>query len=120
MPADVRPLSTSPIRMRALPEPFSVTSLTLRRYDRYRYSVTGVRFAAPAEITVTVGTTAITGASFIAVRPNPEMPGFDIILTSLAGVSGRRRRRADTGTFTPEGITTVSRPADTAPHITIN
>jgi hypothetical protein len=82
-------------------------------------SVTGVRFAAPADITVTVGTTAISGASILAVRPNPEMPGFDIINftlpSSLAGAGD-----VPIQVQFSRGITTVSRPADTAPHITIN
>jgi uncharacterized protein (TIGR03437 family) len=82
-------------------------------------NVTGVRFAAPAEITVTVGTTAITGASIVAVRPNTNMAGFDIIdftlPSSLAGAGDVPIQV----TFA-RGITTTSRPADTAPHIRIN
>jgi uncharacterized protein (TIGR03437 family) len=104
------------------PEPFSVTSPDATGASVatvIELSVTGVRFAAPADITVTVGTTAISGASILAVRPNPEMPGFDIINftlpSSLAGAGD-----VPIQVQFSRGITTVSRPADTAPHITIN
>jgi hypothetical protein len=77
-----------------------------------------MRFAAPAEVTITVGTTAISAASILAVRPNPEMPGFDIINfqlpSTLAGAGDVPIQVQEV-----HGITTVSRPADTAPHITI-
>ena len=104
------------------PEPFSVTSPDATGTSVatvIELSVTGVRFAAPADITVTVGTTAISGAGILAVRPNPEMPGFDIINfalpSSLAGAGD-----VPIQVQFARGITTVSRPADTAPHITIN
>jgi hypothetical protein len=83
-------------------------------------NVTGVRFATTSEITVTVGTTAISGASILAVRPNPEMPGWDIINFALpASLAGAGDVPVQV-TFLRGGLTTVSRPADTAPHITIN
>jgi hypothetical protein len=94
------------------PEPFSVT-------QRIELIVTGVRFAAPAEITVTVGTTVIPTASIIAVRPNTSMAGFDSIIfdlpASLAGAGD-----VPIQVQFARGFTTTSRPADTAPHITIN
>jgi uncharacterized protein (TIGR03437 family) len=107
------------------PEPFTVTSTDASGATVptiIELSVTGVRLAAPADITVTVGTTPITGTSILAVRPNPEMPGFDIINftlpSSLAGAGDVpiqvQFSRAAIST------TTVSRPAATAPHITIN
>jgi len=103
-------------------EPFNVTSTDATGATVptvIELTVTGMRFAAPAEITVTVGTTAITGASILAVRPNPEMPGFDIINfqlpSSLAGAGDVPIQVTDA-----RGITTASRPPDTAPHITIN
>jgi hypothetical protein len=93
-------------------EPFSVT-------QRIELVVTGVRFAAPAEITVTVGTTAIPAASIISVQPNRKMAGFDSIIfdlpSSLAGAGDVPIQVQFSRT-----ITTTSRPADTAPHITIN
>lgn len=84
-------------------------------------NVTGVRLATRTEITVTVGTTAITGDGIVSVRPNPNMPGFDIINFTLpASLAGAGDVPVQV-TFTRTGIvTTVSRPADTAPHITIN
>jgi uncharacterized protein (TIGR03437 family) len=94
------------------PEPFSVT-------QRIELVLTGVHFAAPAEITVTVGTTAITGAGIVSVQPNRKMAGFDIIIfdmpSSLAGAGDVPIQVQFSRT-----VTTTSRPADTAPHITIN
>jgi uncharacterized protein (TIGR03437 family) len=94
------------------PEPFSVT-------QRIELIVTGLRFAAPAEVTVTVGTTAIPAASIIAVQPNRTMAGFDSIIfdlpSSLAGAGDVPIQVQFSRT-----IITTSRPADTAPHITIN
>jgi hypothetical protein len=82
--------------------------------------VTGVRFAAAGEVTVTIGTTAITGSNIISVRPNTNMPGFDIIQFSLpASLAGAGDVPIQV-TVTKTTGTTVSRPADTAPHITIN
>jgi len=94
------------------PEPFVVT-------QRIELVVTGVRFAAPAEITITVGTTPVPTASVISVQPNRNMAGFDSIIfdlpSSLAGAGD-----VPIQVQFQRGIITVSRPADTAPHITIN
>ena len=94
------------------PEPFDVT-------QRIELVVTGVRFAAPAEITITVGTTPVPTASVISVQPNRKMAGFDSIIfdlpSSLAGAGD-----VPIQVQFQRGIITVSRPADTAPHITIN
>ena len=107
-------------------EPFNVTSPNAGGTSVptiLELSVTGVRFAARTEITVTVGTTAITGDGIVSVQPNPEMPGFDIINftlpASLAGAGDVPVQVTFTRT-TPVSVTTVSRPADTAPRITIN
>lgn len=93
-------------------EPFSVT-------QRIELVLTGVRFAAPAEITVTVGTTPVPTASIIIVQPNRSMAGFDSIVfdlpSSLAGAGDVPIQVQFQRT-----IITVSRPADTAPRITIN
>ena len=79
-----------------------------------------MRGAAPSEITVTVGTTAISGAAITLVQPNREMPGFDIINFTLpASLAGAGDVPIQV-TFTRAGFTAVSRPAATAPHITIN
>jgi uncharacterized protein (TIGR03437 family) len=93
-------------------EPFSVT-------QRIELLVTGVRFAAPAEITVTVGTTVIPTASIISVGPLRSNAGFDSIIfdlpASLAGAGD-----VPIQVQFARGITTVSRSPDTAPRITIN
>jgi hypothetical protein len=101
-----------------LGEPFNVT--TEGNPTVISLMVTGVRLAAAGEITVTVGTTAITGTGIVAVRPNTNNPGFDIIdftlPASLAG-AGDVPVQVQVAKTT---VTTVSRPPDTAPHITIN
>ena len=101
-----------------LPEPFNVTTdgnptvISLR--------VTGVRLATAAEVTVTVGTTAITGTGIVSVRPNTSNAGFDIIDFALpASLAGAGDVPVQV-TVTKTTAITVSRPADTAPHITIN
>jgi hypothetical protein len=101
-----------------LPEPFNVT--TDGNPTVISLSVTGVRRATVGEVTVTVGTTAITGASIVSVRPNTNMPGFDIIDFALpASLAGAGDVPVQV-TVTKTTATTVSRPPDTAPHITIN
>jgi len=98
-------------------EPFSIT--TDGNPTVIQLSVTGVRFASRAEITVTVGTTVISGDGIISVTPNRENHGFDFINfalpASLAGAGD-----VPIQVQFSRGITTVSRPAATAPHITIN
>jgi hypothetical protein len=99
-------------------EPFSVT--TDGQPTVIQLTVTGVRLATTAEITVTVGTTAITGNAITAVGPNREMPGFDIINFTLpASLAGAGDVPVQVQ-FVRAGLTTVSRPAATAPRITIN
>jgi hypothetical protein len=83
-------------------------------------SVTGVRGAIPGEITVTVGTTAISGAAIVSVQPNREMPGFDIINFTLPATLAGAGDVPIQVTFSRAGFSAVSRPAATAPHITIN
>jgi len=99
-------------------EPFSVT--TNGAPTVIQLNVTGVRLALRTEITVTVGTTVISGDGIVSVLPNFEMPGWDfinfILPASLAGAGDVPVQV----TFTRPGLTTVSRPAATAPRITIN
>lgn len=105
------------------PEPFNVTSLDAGGNTVatvVELSVTGVRFAAASEITVTVGTTQITGANIVFVGPNPAMPGFDIINFKLPDTLAGAGDVPVVVTFLRSGTTTMSRPADTAPRITIN
>jgi uncharacterized protein (TIGR03437 family) len=113
---------TNPLTQR-IPEPFSITSdngtgtlvPTILEVD-----VTGLRFAARTEVNVTIGTTNITGDAIISVQPNREMPGFDTVIftlpASLAGAGDVPIQVA----FVRGTTSAVSRPADTAPHITIN
>jgi uncharacterized protein (TIGR03437 family) len=98
-------------------EPFSIT--TNGNPTVIQLLVTGVRFASRNEITVTVGTTVISGDGIISVMPNRENSGFDFINFALpASLAGAGDVPIQV-TFT-RGITTTSRPAATAPHITIN
>ncbi|HKU75350.1 MAG TPA: hypothetical protein VJR02_15675 [Pyrinomonadaceae bacterium] len=102
-----------------LAEPFNVT--TEGNATVISLSVTGVRSATVGEITVTVGTTAITGTSIISVRPNTNMPGFDIIDFALpASLAGAGDVPVQVTFTRTNGGTFVSRPADSAPRITIN
>jgi uncharacterized protein (TIGR03437 family) len=96
------------------PEPFNAGS-------NIQLHVTGVRGAARGNITVTVGTTVITGeAVILAVQPNLQMLGFDIINFTLpASLAGAGDVPIQV-TFNTTGFSAVSRPAATAPHITIN
>jgi len=98
-------------------EPFSIT--TNGNPTVIQLTVTGVHFASRAEITVTVGTTVITGDGIVSVQPNREMHGFDFINFALpASLAGAGDVPVQV-TFS-RGIQTTSRPAATAPRITIN
>jgi hypothetical protein len=99
-------------------EPFSVT--TNGAPTVIQLEVTGLRNAARTEITVTVGTTAITGDGIVLLRPNVKMPGFDFINFTLPASLAGAGDVPIVVTFTRAGFTTTSRPAATAPHITIN
>jgi hypothetical protein len=106
-------------------EPFSVTSTDATGATVptvIQLNVTGVRFALKTDITVTVGTTVINGDGIVLVQPDPEMPGFDIIQFTLpASLAGAGDVPVQvTFNRTALGISTVSRPPETAPHITIN
>jgi uncharacterized protein (TIGR03437 family) len=99
-------------------EPFSVT--TNNAPTVIQLSVTGIRNALRSEISVTVGTTVISGDGIVLVQPNLTAPGFDLINFTLpASLAGAGDVPIQV-TFTRGGVTTTSRPADTAPHITIN
>ena len=105
-------------------EPFNVTSPdasgntvpTILELD-----LTGIRLAAKADVTVTVGTTVISGDSIVLVKSNPEMPGFDIINFTLPASLAGAGDVPILVTFTRAGQpTTTSRSTATAAHITIN
>jgi hypothetical protein len=104
-------------------EPFNVTSPDATGAivpTVIELTVTGVRNVARAEITVTVGTTAITGDGIVAVQPNPKNPGFDSVLFRLPASLAGAGDVPVVITVQKGGVTTSSRPAATAPHITIN
>jgi hypothetical protein len=105
-------------------EPFSVTSQDAGGNTVptvLELNLTGVRLASTAEITVTVGTTAISAASITLVKSNPEMPGFDIIDFTLPDTLAGAGDVPIVVTFTRTGQTaTTSRSTATAAHITIN
>jgi uncharacterized protein (TIGR03437 family) len=106
-------------------EPFTVTSPNSSGTSVptvIELNVTGVRFAARGtEITVTVGTTAISGDGIVSIQPNLEMPGFDIINFTLpASLAGAGDVPVQVSFTRPSAPSTASRPADTAPRITIN
>src|SRR6185312_16976729 len=89
------------------PEPFTAgTNIDL--------TLTGIRGAIKGEITVTVGTTAISGDGIVSVAPNVENHGFDVItLTLPASLAGAGDVPIQV-TFTRVSFSAVSRPADTA------
>lgn len=104
-------------------EPFAVTSTdgsgnTVPTV--LEITLTGARPAAAGDITVTIGTTAITGAAIVFVGPILAMPGFDVINVTLpASLAGAGDVPIIVG-VTKGGATISSRPSDTAPHITIS
>ncbi|HEY6245677.1 MAG TPA: hypothetical protein VIX17_17125 [Pyrinomonadaceae bacterium] len=105
-------------------EPFSVTSPDAGGNivpTVLELNLTGVRLASTAEVTVTVGTTAISAASITLVKSNPKMPGFDIIDFTLPDSLAGAGDVPIVVTFTRSGQTaTTSRSTATAAHITIN
>jgi uncharacterized protein (TIGR03437 family) len=105
-------------------EPFSVTSQDAGGNTVatvLELNLTGVRLATTAEVTVTVGTTAISTSSITLVKSNPEMPGFDIINFTLPDTLAGAGDVPIVVTFTRTGQTpTTSRSTATAAHITIN
>jgi len=104
-------------------EPFSVTSTDMSGAivpTELEVSLTGVRGATTAEVKVTVGTTEITGDSIVAVMPNPAMPGWDLINFKLPASLAGAGDVPIIVTVTRGGVAFSSRPADSAPHITIS
>ncbi len=109
------------------PEPFSVTSTdgsgnTVATV--LEISLTGVRTVVAAEVRISIvtasGTTDITGDSIVRVSPNREMPGFDVIQFRLPASLAGAGDVPIIVTVAKGGGTFSSRPAATAPHITIN
>ena len=117
---------TNPRLAMGTPEPFSVTTTYIgmdmqARTDptRLRFILTGIRNATDASITVRIGTIAITGDANIDVG-RTTTPGFDqldvVLPATLAGAG-------DVPVIVEVsigGVVATSRPAETAPRITIN
>ncbi|HEX7296947.1 MAG TPA: hypothetical protein VF251_14430 [Pyrinomonadaceae bacterium] len=105
------------------PEPFSVTSPDPGGNNVatiLELSVTGVRSVLAAEVTVTVGTTAITAGDIVFIGPNKEMPGLDIINFKLPASLAGAGDVPVVVTVNKSGLMVTSRPSSSAPHITIN
>lgn len=109
------------------PEPFTVTTTylnpqgqTVTEPTRLRIFLTGVRGVTKSQITVRIGTTDLTGSAILTDAIATDMPGvysIDVQLpASLAGAGDV----PIIVSVTINGQTFTSRPADTAPHITIN
>jgi uncharacterized protein (TIGR03437 family) len=104
-------------------EPFTVTSLDgsgATVPTVLEITLSGVRGVLPAEVKVTVGTTEITGDSIVLVRPNLEMPGFDVINFRLPASLANSPDVPVVVTITKSTSVFSSRPAATAPLITIS
>ena len=113
--------------MARTPEPFSVTSTdgsgnTVPTV--LEISLTGIRTVVAAEVKISIvtatGTTDIAGDAIVLVSPNREMPGFDLIQFRLPASLAGAGDVPIIVTVTKGGGTFASRPAATAPHITIN
>lgn len=107
-----------------LPPPFNVTSTDASGNTVptvIELSLTGIRGAAKAEISITVGTTAISGDAILLVQSNREMPGFDIVNFTLPASLAGAGDVPIVVTFTrANAATTTSRSSATAAKIHIN
>lgn len=116
---------TNPLLAMGTPEPFTVTTTytpagateTTTAPTRLRFMVTGLRGATDATITVRIGTTAITGDANIdsTATDTPGIDQLDVVLSATLAGAGDVPvivEVANNGTFT-------SRPAESAPRITI-
>jgi uncharacterized protein (TIGR03437 family) len=104
-------------------EPFTVTSVDgsgATVPTVLEITLTGVRGVTPAEVKVTVGTTEIMGSDIVLVAPNLEMPGFDIINFRLPASLANSPDVPVIVTVTRGTSVFSSRPAATAPLITIS
>jgi uncharacterized protein (TIGR03437 family) len=108
-------------------EPFTVTTTYLNAQGqvvteptKLRIILTGVRGVTKAQVAVRIGTTDLTGAAILTDALPRDMPGFyqiDVQLpASLAGAGDV----PIIVTVTINGQVLTSRPADSAPRITIN
>jgi hypothetical protein len=78
--------------------------------------MTGVRLTTTSQLTVMIGSTNITPSD---VRPNLNMPGEDLIKVTLPSSLTPAPDLPVVVTASISGVTFSSRPAATAPKITI-
>jgi len=83
-------------------------------------SLTGVRLATTADITITVGTVAIPIDHILLLQSNLEMPGFDIVNFALPDTLAGAGDVPIVITVQKAGATTSSRSTATAAIIHIN
>jgi len=105
---------TNPATPGCLTEPFNVTSdngTGTQVATVLELHLTGVRGTAAASVNVTIGTTVIVPTAVISL----DQPGFDVIDFTLPATVDRN----DQPIVVKVG-TATSRPADSAPRVTIN
>jgi uncharacterized protein (TIGR03437 family) len=108
-------------------EPFTVTTTyvnssgqTVTEPTRLQILLTGVRLITDkAQVTVRIGTTDLTGAAIVLIA-RTDTPGWDEIQVTLPASLAGAGDVPVIVTITTGGQTFTSRPADTAPRITIN
>jgi uncharacterized protein (TIGR03437 family) len=111
----------------ALAEPFTVTTTyvnssgqTVTEPTRLQILLTGVRRNTDkTQVAVRIGTTDLTGAAIVLIAPT-DTPGWDEIQVTLPASLAGAGDVPVIVTVTLGGQTFTSRPADTAPRITIN
>lgn len=109
------------------PEPFSVTTTYIDSSGQtktdptiLRIFLTGVRrITDKSQVTVTIGTTALTGSAIVQIAPS-DLPGTDLIDVTLPASLAGAGDVPVIVSITNGGNTFTSRPADTAPRIRIN
>jgi uncharacterized protein (TIGR03437 family) len=108
------------------PEPFTVTSLNMSGQTVptiLQIMLTGVRNVSRGQVTVTIGTTAITGTANILLVGPTDMPGVDQINVQLPASLAGAGDVPIVVSVTINNVTYTSRPTtptDTAPRIRIN
>jgi uncharacterized protein (TIGR03437 family) len=80
--------------------------------------LTGLHLSTGATVTVRIGTTDLTGTSIISFGPS-NTPGFDQVIVELPATLAGAGDVPVIVSAVVSGTTFTSRPADTAPHITI-
>jgi uncharacterized protein (TIGR03437 family) len=103
------------------PEPFTVTSLNAQGQmvpTVLRIFTTGLRNATASQVTVRIGTTDLSGAAVLSVRPT-DTPGIDQVDVQLPASLAGAGDVPVIISVTINGVTFTSRPSDSAPRILI-